>query len=840
MPISTEEVRSFIADAKKSREMWLTWADRSWNELKKRQKNHRLWSVTPNTVKRRARYPAWYSIFKIRQSLVLSRAGIPIGRDTTQDGNDSVGATAAIILERLAINLARSFDFLDVMECCRDDFLATCFSQSRAYYERDEVKEKVKEYITPQKDPVTGEVVFVDGAGKIVESDDIGQDDEGYFLSYDKVVDVENERICLEPLLYRQVYIDPDIRRWNRCKRLAFEEFYSPREFKKIFGQKAYNDISLQMVKLGEDEAKSKLQSIRVYEYWDEYEKEVLWLAEFGTEFITPNADYQPDSEESMIDGVSLNGLYNLEKFFPCPPPLMMNQPTDEFWPVPEFYQLVEIFDDIHTIFSRMLALTKSIRARVLFDNNVEGLQASLNEAAEGDAFGVPNLAQSLQSAGGDLTSVVQYIPVAPLIEGLNQLYIALEQRLNTVYRLTGTSDMLQGLAQDQTQRTFGERQMTEKYALNQLEQPQRKMAEFVRDNYQLLCEMALQNFKQASLDQYIIPATLQPEHKERYQAALGLLKDNQKRFRIELETDSTIALNEQYDKQMRIELVNTLTQAIEKTADIATSRPELITVELHALKFLIQGFRQGKLFQSEISAAIDAVIQKAQEPQPPAFNKDEADNQIAQQELALKAQEIQAVNELKQYEITVNAQLEGAKMAQEDRLTQLSEQLEVYKVQNEAAKSQADTQIAYQKLSSDVALAQQELSVKHDALMIELQKVTDKKEYEQLKLAMEAHVKNAELQLAEVSQQLESFKVQSDEKEKWATEARLQAEHELEKLQAHVEMVSRARESQTVQPAPINIHMPQAPITKKKVKVKRDAEGNLDSFETETEQQGG
>lgn len=683
MTISIEEAKAFIIDCEKSRENWLTMADRSWNEIKKRDKNNRLWSVTPNAMRKRSRYPAWYSIFKIRQPLLLSRVGVPIGKDTTQDGNDNVGATAAILLERLAKNLARSFDFFDVMAAGRDDFLATNFAISRAYYERDEVKQKVKEYITPEKVDNEGEidVVFVDGEGKVIESDDIGQDDEGYFIEHDKTVDVENERVFLEPVLYRDVYIDPDIRRWKRCKRLAFAEYYSEQEFKELFGTEAWTDLASQYQKLGVDEASHKRQCIKVYEYWDSYEKECKWWAELGSDFIKPR-DYR-EPKPDTYDGEKLNGLYNLEKLFPVPDPLMMNSPTDEFWPIPEFYQVVEILNDIHTIFSRMVALTRSIRSRLLFDNNVDGLQAALNEAAEGDAFGVPNLAQSLASAGGALDQVVQYIPVQALIESLGNMYTALDQRLGALFRLTGTSDLLQGLSVSNSDKTLGERQMEEKYAINQIAEPQRKMQEYVRSAYQLLCEMALKNFNDASLGLYMMPATLPEDHKPRYQAALGMLKSNQKRFRIELETDSTIAINEDFEKKMRIEMVNAMTAALESTANIAKVSPALVATELHCLKYLVASFRQGKMFQSEITQAIDNVIKQA-EAEPAPFNKEQSDFEIAQKKLELQAQEMS----LKAGERVQAAQLEvhkiNAKLSADQQMLALK-----------AQRDQLDSQIA-------------------------------------------------------------------------------------------------------------------------------------------------
>lgn len=680
MALTIAEAKGFITQAKKCREPWEKMARQSWDEIKKRQRNGRLWSVVPNSLRKRSRYPAWYSIMKIRQPLLLSRPGVPIGKDTTQDGNDNIGATAAICFERLVTNLSKAFDFFDAMCSCRDDFLATNFSQSRAYYECSYLKERVKEYIQPVKN-LDGSVKFMDAQNEEVLRDDINQDDEGFFVYLDKVVDVEDEKIFIEPILYRHTYVDPDIRRWSRCKRWAVEEYYSIREFQEIFGMKAYQDLATpEEGSSAEDQALKKAQLVKVFEYWDEYENEVYWFAENGSDFIRPKEDYRPGNELDDEEFDTRRGLYNLHKFFPCTEPLIINQPTDEFWPIPEYYQLVEIFEDIHTIFSRMVTLTKAIRTRLLFDNNIEGLQPALNEAGESDAFGITNLAQVLARHGGSIEGAVQFVPVEAAVNALNNLYTALEQRLNVVYKLTGTSDLLQGLITDPTQRTLGERQMTEKYALNQIAEMQRKMVEFVRANYQLLGEMALKNFSDKSLDKYIIPETLDPDHQQRYQAAVALLKDDSKRFRVELETDSTIALNEEYDKQARIELVNALTASLEKTASIAESSPALVIPVLHTMKYLIQGFRQGKLFQTEVTQAIDNVIKQA-EAQPEPFNKERADFELEQRQQMLEEQKAMLEARLKQFEMQLESyktQNDVALKSEQLKLEQWSEQLRV------------------------------------------------------------------------------------------------------------------------------------------------------------------
>lgn len=839
MAVTIEEAKAFIKDAEKARSPWYDLAKRSWGELKKRQRDNRLWNISPNSLKKRARYPAWYSIYKIRQPLLLSRIGIPIGKDTTQDGNDNVGATAAICLERLAVNLARSFDFFDVMCAARDDFLATCFGLVRAYYERDEVKEKVKERIAPQKLP-NGDVVFVDGAGKIVESDDIGQDDEGFFLEHNQTVDIENERICLEPVLYRCAYIDPDIRRWNRCKRLAFEEMYSEVEFKNIFGVAAFNALPKpeQTDSPDNDDASTKRKRIKVYEYWDLYERDVYWFAEEGEDFIKPKGYMLPDDAEYEEQ---LNGLYDLEGFFPVPPPLVINQATDEFWPIPEFYQVYELIEDIHTIFSRMMALTRSIRSRLLFDNSIDSLQALVNEASEGDAIGVPNLAQSLTTAGGSLANAVQYLPIKECIEGLNNLYIALENRLGILFRITGTNDLLQGLTQDNSGKTLGERQMEEKYAVNQIAEAQRKMQEFVRDCYQLMCEMALKNFKDASLDRYIMPLTLPKEHQERYRAAIGMLKEHTKRFRVELETDSTIALNEQYDKAMRIEIVNALTAALEKTANIAQTSPALIVPELHCLKFLVQGFRQGKIFQNEITQAIDNTIKQA-EAAPEPFNKDESDAQIKGQELMMKDRELQAKFKLDTFKIQSDAQLASVRLRQEGQLAMVQAQLEQLRLGAENQKTGANLQLEYQKLGAAIREAQEKLLLERDTLILEYRKVASAEELEAYKAQLDTQFKPLEAQLRAQELALEAREQEID-KLRVAADVRInemEYEHMLGEMalkdKAQKIEVAALQHEMTKPPElpPITINMPEPKTKKKKVELKQDKFGNIKSLKAQ------
>lgn len=840
MSTTFEEAVEFVTQAQNSKtyQEWKKGATKSWDELKKSRKGNRLNYLGANLNRKKQKYPAWYSINQIRKPLLLSRVGIPIGRDTTQDGIDDVGSTAALLLERLAINLAKEQkDFFDVLCACRDDFLATCFALPRVYYEREEIKEKQKEYLQVEKTKDGPQ--FVDSQGQIFSGPEVYQDEQGSFIYTNVLVDVDREKVCVEPMLFKDVLIDPGIKRWSRCMRLGFKLYYSPAEYKKRFGNQAYLDLMGSMQRQALDT--EKIQEVEVIEYWDKYDKAVYYWATNGDKFITPKNDYPTEEidEQDAYAEEDENGIYDLDDFFPCPPPLMINAPTDDFWPITEYFQYQEIIENIHTLFSRMVAVARSLRAVLLYDKNVTGLASALNEGRDGDTFGVPNLAQALSGVGGDLSRAAQYVNIQPLVESFDKLFQALMQMLDMLSRLSGTNDLLQSQSNDNSGKTLGERQMEEKYAMNQIAESQRKVQELVRDVYQIMTELALKNFKSSSLERYFIPATLPKDHQQRYQAAVGLLKEDSRRFRIELETDSTIAINEQYAQQQADALVNIIVEGVTQAAQVEDNSPELVPIILHALKFRVQQQRQGKLFQAEITQALDAQIKATQEAaknKAPEFNKDAADAQIASQKNQIDETKNQMTNQVEMTRIQVDMQLETEKIQSNERIKTSELQLRMAELQATSSNDQAELQLRYAELSATIEEAKEKLDTDRNALLVELRKITGEQEVEQFRATIEKQAIDTEAALGALSQKLQEAQLGITARQKAVEEARLNKELELETARAHVDMGATIHDATMskvetnkpdVQEAPkqgnlhISIHAPKEHLGREKAKVK-------------------
>ena len=856
--ITIEEVRKFVADAKKYRDDWLNIANRSWNEIRKKNKRGKLYGGNDlERARRWARYPLWWSTLQIREPITLSRLPIPVIKDT--QGDDPFGRTACIVGERLARGILKTFDAITEFQAGNTDFLVTDIGWGRVCYRMTEVKEEIKTRLQeiqqeppPQEQPMEGEPppqeqppmppIFITPEGEQIYEPLF--DEFGAYIKTGEQADVEQEEVYFEAGQYCGLLMD-DVNRYAKSTRIAFEYSYSYREFKEKFGKAA-----LEKITTADIEEHKMGKPLTVYEYHDKILKEVRFFADNSDDFFQPKG-------MSSGESVDNSDLYGLSGFFPCVSPLVINAPTDEFWPTPEFFQVADILELIHNIVGRMTLLTKAIRVRFFFDSSIPALKQLVGEAGEGSGIGIPNLEQALMNGKGSLANLVAYMPVDEMITGLKNMYDAFSQQTNMYYQVTGISDLLRGQTSD-GDKTYGERQLEGKFALNRIEPRQRKVQEWIKDNYQLLMEMALKMFSDQTLDDYITPQTLDKEDQQRYVAALELLKANKRsRFRMDFETDATININQQWKKQQAVELANTLTKAMEATARTAETQPELAKTELHVLKHLIGEFSDGKLFIDEIQDSIQQVIDKMAQPQPEEPNIDMQKLELEGARFQFEQQKQSAQDRFREIEIQSKERIEIEKINRDDRLANIEAQITQFKIQGEQALKNAELQgkfegnaanleKEYQKISADISLAQQELSLKRDQLLVELRKVADKKEVDQFASMIDERVLGFEEQLKSAQFELEKNNSALDLKERYLTEQRLQAEHQTqltqEKFSGLEKLLDVALKQKELQ-APAITPMKDTPLEdapkkakKTRSKIVRDKNGNISEIVNQEE----
>jgi hypothetical protein len=149
----------------------------------------------------------------------------------------------------------------------------------------------------------------------------------------------------------------------------------------------------------------------------------------------------------------------------------------------------------------------------------------------------------------------------------------------------------------------------------------------------------------------------------------ISLMKDDGLRsYRIDIETDSTIAADEQAEKQSRQEFVTVLGGMLQQALPVAQQVPELVPVIGEALLFLTRAYRTGRQLEDTIENAVAAIEDKAKlavDTPPtaspnPAMEKVKADAALGAQKLQLQAQETKAKLQLSQQETAAKLHLDA------------------------------------------------------------------------------------------------------------------------------------------------------------------------------------
>ena len=852
--ITIADAKQFVIEGKKKQEDYKLIADRSWNEIEKRNKLGKLYGGGElDRAKRWTKFPLWWSCWKIRQPIVLARLAIPVLKDT--QGDDPFGRTACVIGERFIKGILKTFEAYSEFSSSVDDFLVTNFGWGRWLYSCQEVKEEEKirlqviEQQPPMVEPQIGPdgqpmeampaeplpPIFITPDGQEVDPQFVEEDDLGPFVSTGEMISVDDERVYFESGLYSNLIVDPDVTKWNKVTRLAFEYPYNYREFKDKFGRKALDMLAQADI----EDHKAGKKPIIVYEYHDSVLREVRWFAENSTDFFQPK-EMEEVGEDEKAERLDHSDLYGLTNFFPCSEPLVINQSTRSFWPTPEYFQVQDIIDDISSIVTRMLQLTRAVRIRFLFDSSVRELAPLIGENwanGEGTGMGIPNLAQSLMNSRGDLSALVAYFPVDELMKGLQGMYVAYDQRLNMFYNITGFSDLIRGQTSN-ADKTYGERQLEGKFALNRMEPYQRKVQEWVKDNYQLGMEMGLKMFSDETIDEYVTPQTLDPEDKQRYVPSLDLLRNNRRRrFRVDFETDSTISINQDWKKKQAIETANAITKMMESVAKTAQEMPELADAELRIMKHVVAELTDGKLFMDEITDAIQKTIDAVNQPKEPEPNIELEKLKLEMRRQDFDEQKAMTEDRLAQLQMQIDQGIESAKIAQKERLDGLALRLDQLKIETDTGIKTAELNQKAATLQADIELGLQDLEVKRSQFLIQAKEIASKTEVKQLELILDQRVAQQKQQLEELYAGLEKQKTLLSEREKWVTEMRLQEEHKLNTLASVAEMQKTLKELKT-SPTPVVVHIDQPKKAKKRKKGKiiRDETGQPIELQIEEE----
>lgn len=510
-------------------------------------------------------------------------------------------------------------------------------------------------------------------------------------------------------------------KRWPDVPWVAFEHEFTYDMAVEKFGKAMADALKFDDAEVAKDLFKGKAQEqtraifkiCKVHEIWDKERRRVL--------FIAPSYKDQPCREEP--DPLKLRG------FFPLPRPVYAIPSTRSLVPKPLYRMYKQQALELDKVSARINKIVTALKVRGLYAAHIKEA-GDLLESEDNSMTPIENPA-AIADHGG-LEKLVWILPVDLLARTLEYLYKARDQIKQAIYEITGIADILRG-ATDPNE-TLGAQQLKSQWGSLRIQKMQREIQRFIRDLMRLKAEVIAEQFtpeqlaamtnvqlpdqqakaqaqmavQQAQVQQGPLP----PEAQQKVDEAQKVLaqpaweditqllrSDAMRQYRVDIETDSTVA--ETINKDMQ-----GLAEVLQQVSTIIGSVAQGLPMDV-AKSVALAVVRRARL-----GSAVEDALEALQQPPPPQAPAPPPDHslEVAQ----IKAQSDQALAQMKEQAETQRQQLAEQAESQRQQFTaQMDRAGERYKVELDAAVKVIVAQIAATKAIDDATArnAQREFS---------------------------------------------------------------------------------------------------------------------------------
>jgi hypothetical protein len=379
-----------------------------------------------------------------------------------------------------------------------------------------------------------------------------------------------------------------------------------------------------------------------VWEIWDKYTRKRFFISRGYNEVLAEDDD-----------------PYELENFFPCPDSLVAIRTNETSVPIPEFTLYQDQADELDRITTRIGNLIEGLKRRGVYDASVPEL-SHLADAGDNDFVPSENFAQL--AAKGGLSAVFQQEDISPIAQVLQGLYAQRSQLLDTIYQITGISDIIRGSTK--ASETATAQQLKAQFGSMRMRKKQSEIAEYIRDLFRIKAEIVAEHYEPETLANM----TAMPVSPEMMQ----IMRDDKLRsYSIDIESDATIFEDEEQEKKTRVEFLQSFGGYLQQTIQMVNQSPMLTPLAFQALRFLMGAWKVGRTFEDVIDQTEAQLTQQAQQAMQRGPQPSEAER-IAQAKM--------------------QTELQKEKLKQQGKLAdiQSKERTGVTKIQSEVESSQA------------------------------------------------------------------------------------------------------------------------------------------------------
>lgn len=581
------------------------------------------------------------------------------------------------------------------------------------------------------------------------------EDDEAQSISSPPELEekLDYEQVCIEHVDWRD-FRHGYGRTWEEVMWEGFRHKLTRADAEKKFNKEDLKSIKFAMPtsddanKPGEETNETQ-KVAEFWEIWDKLGRKVFFTQEDCDHLLFPKDN--PDGEPPL----------DFEDFYPNPEPLKIIENTGSTLPIAHFSLYEEQANELDKLSMRIDKIVSQLKLRGVYDSKLKEL-ADLMNVDDNDMVPVQNTGAWTEAG---LDKAISWMPTEKAVAVLESLYEAREKQKAIIDEIIGLSDIVRGVTD--ANETYGAQELKSQYHAVRLQRMQKEMQRYARDMLRLAASVIASKFGQDTLakmtdlkfptiqqkqllqaqaqqGQPIDPSILQiPAWEE----IIGLLRSpSMRQFRIDIETDSTIAGTLESDLTGLKEVLGGVAELLTEMGPVVQSG----ALPVDAAKELVMAVIRRARLGTAVEDAFDKMQAPNPTPPPPDHSievaqiKAASDERIAQIKSQAEMQQTQFQHEMIARTEQMKSSFEQERhknetvfQIQQQAITKDHEAaLEQLKMQNESARQadQLETQRMIADANNQTKLMIAEVGAKmaaqqqnHDAQMQSMQQAHEK-----------------------------------------------------------------------------------------------------------------
>jgi hypothetical protein len=416
-------------------------------------------------------------------------------------------------------------------------------------------------------------------------------------------------------------------------------------------------------------------KTAEVWEIWNKDTREVIFIA----------------SGYKEAPCLTLSDPLNLQGFWPTPRPLYAIEDSASTVPVPLYELYREQADELDRLTYRINKLVDGLKLRGVYDATISEM-SEVMKGQDNDLIAAKDVTRLLETKGG-LASAIWFMPIEQAASVLTVLYQQREAAKQVIYEITGISDILRGATN--ASETATAQQIKANWGSSRLKRLQAEVSRYIRDLLRIQAEIIGERFQPETLatmtglqfmtaeqkQQAMMQAQGQPTPQlpPSWDEIIAVLRDDKQRtFKVDVETDSTVAASVESDMQGLKDVLGAIAQTMQAFGPAVQQG----ALPVEAVKEILLTITR----RAKMGNAVEDALDKIQQPKPQQGEQQQPDHSVEVEQVKQQAE-----TQREQMRMQMDAQKGQAAQAHALQLEQIKQQAET---EREMMRLQADREI--------------------------------------------------------------------------------------------------------------------------------------------------